>query len=466
MKVFISMPPLNEFVRGTPQLAQNRQYQVFQSHSTIYPVLLASAATLLNSKGYDVVWDDAITKQEPYQDWIKKIANEMPEVIAIESKTPVIKYHFEIIKDIHKFSPYTKVILMGDHVKEFPQEALAKGADFVLKTGDYDIELLNVLEVLEGKHLTKIESLDELPFVDRELTNWKDYAFNNGNFKYTPGTYIQSARDCWWGKCTFCSWANLYPLCSYRRRSPEDVVDEIEYLVNTFGVREIFDDAGTIPAGPWLTNLCNLLIAKGLNKKVRISCNARFGILKPRHYKLMRKAGFRFLLFGLESGSQDTLDLIDKGIKVKDITQGAKWASEAGLNVHLTCMIGYPWEGKKHAEKTIALAKKIFNRGHADTLQGTFVVPYPNTKLYKECLKNNQLKVSPGDWCKFDMRNQIMKSPLSEEEIKDYVSQLYRLAFSPKFILRQILNIRCWEDVVYIFRGAKSITKKHLKDFR
>ena len=107
----------------------------------------------------------------------------------------------------------------------------------------------------------------------------------------------------------------------------------------------------------------------------------RFGILKLKDYKLMRKAGFRFLLFGLESANQETLDLIDKGIKVKDISIGCEWAKKAGLNPHLTVMIGYPWESYKDAKKTIDLAKEIFNSGNADTLQATIGMPYPNTLL-------------------------------------------------------------------------------------
>ncbi len=465
MKVFISMPPLDQFIVGTPQLSQNRQFQIFKSHSTIYPILLASAATLLKSKGYDVRWDDAITKRESYSDWVKKICREKPNIIVIESKTPVVKMHWSIIKDIKACSPGTKVVLLGDHVTAFPQESLDNGSDFVIGGGDFDILLLNLLEKIEGKTKTKFKSLDELPFVDRELTNWKDYAFSNGNYKFLPGSYTQAARDCFYSKCTFCSWGHLFPLCSYRRRSPKNVVDEIEELVNKHSLREVFDDSGTFPVGDWLKEFCNLMIEKGLNKRVRVSCNMRFGVLKKEDYILMRKAGFRFLLFGLESGNQVTLDLIKKGIKVKDIAEGARWASEAGLNVHLTTMINYSNESKEMAQNTINLAKEIFNRGHADSLQATQIIPYPNTKMYKESLKKNQLAISDKAWELFDMRHRVLKSPLKDEEINEMISQIYKLAFQPKFILRQICKIRCWDDIKYIFRGAKAVLGKHLKDF-
>lgn len=460
------MPPLDQFIGNkTPQVSQNRQYQEFASHSTIYPILLASAATLLKHQGYNVVWDDAITKRERYSDWVKKICKARPDIIAIESKTACIKFHWEIIKGIKAASPGTKVVLLGDHVTALPQESLDNGADHIIIGGDYDIELLNLLEDIEGKGRSKFKSLDELPFVDRELTNWKDYAFSNGNYKFTPATYIHSARDCFWGKCTFCSWAHLYPPCSYRRRSPENVVAEIEELVDEYSIREVFCDSGTFPCGEWLTKFCNLMIEKKLNERVRISCNMRFGILKKEDYVLMRKAGFRFLLFGVESGNQETLDLIKKGIKVNDISEGSMLASKAGLNVHLTIMINHSNEDREMAQNTINLAKDIFNKGHADTLQATQLIPYPNTSLYRESLKNNMLAIPDKAWELFNMKHRVLKSPLKDEEINELVSQIYKLAFQPKFILRQICKIRYWEDITYLWRGFLAVTKKHLRDF-
>ncbi len=460
------MPPLDRFVSGTPQISQNRQYQLFKSHSTIYPILLASAATLLKSKGYDVIWDDAITKKEKYSDWIRKICKERPDIIAVESKTPVVKMHWSIIEDIKAASPGTKVVLMGDHVSAFPKESLSGGADYVLKNGDYDISLLNLLEQIEGKPITKFDSLDELPFVDRELTCWKDYLKGNGNFKWSPNAYIHSSRDCYWGRCRFCSWASLYPPCSFRTRSPENVIEEIKILVEKYGVKEIMDDSGTFNKNPWLKRFCELMIETGLNKRVKISCNARFGILTKEDYKRMKTANFRLLLFGLESSNQGILNSIDKGIKTKDIIEGCKWAMESGLSPHITIMTGMPMETKETVEETLALVKGLISKNYISTWQSTFIIPYPNTPLYKECLEKGLLLVEDGDWCKFNMRHLIIRSGLSEKETKDYVSKFYKLSFSPKFILHKFLSIRSFADIKYIWRGFLAVTKKHLKSFK
>jgi radical SAM superfamily enzyme YgiQ (UPF0313 family) len=482
LKVFISYPPL-ESEKGTAQIGQNRQFQWFAKHSVIYPMVPAYAATLLSKKGYHVFWDDAIAKKESYATWIGRVAKEKPDVIAIETKTPVVKKHWHIIADIKKKSPQTKVVLMGDHVTELPEESMSSSkVDYVLTGGDYDFLLLSVCDYISnGKTLepgiwfrekSKISNtgkfnlshdLNSLPQIDRELTRYDLYT-ENGNYKHLPGTYTMVGRDCWWGKCKFCSWPSLYP--KFRTRKPELLVEEIEMLVHKYKIKEIMDDTGCFPIGEWLHKFCNLMIAKGLNKKVRISCNMRFGALSFDEYKLMAKAGFRFLLFGVESANQKTLDRINKGITVKEILNGAEWAKKAGLNPHLTVMIGYPWENYSMAKKTIELAKDLFNKGYADTLQATIVMPYPNTPLYKECLKNKWLDIKPGDWEKFDMRQRIMKSPLTEEQIKELTSSLYKLFFSPRYIFNQIMSIKNTDDVLYILRGANKIIMKHLKDFQ
>ena len=482
MKIFISYPPIESY-KGTAQIGQNRQFQWFSQNSVIYPMIPASSATLLSKEGYDVFWDDAIAKKETYQKWIKRIDKIKPDLVAMETKTPVIKFHWRIIKDIKKKSPKTKVVLMGDHVTELPKESMESSeADFIITGGDYDFSLLSICNNLsknkklergiwyrKGKNIKNtgkfdlIHNLNKLPFIDRDLTCWKLYT-ENGNYKYLPGSYTMVGRDCWWGKCKFCSWSSLFP--KYRIRKPELLFEEIKMLVEKYEIKEIMDDTGTFPVGDWLKKFCKLMIDSGINKKVRISCNMRFGVLKLEDYKLMRKAGFRLLLFGLESANQETLDKLNKGIKVQDIINGCEWAKKAGLNPHLTAMIGYPWENYKDAKKTVDLAKKLFIDGYADTLQATIVIPYPNTPLYKECVKNNWLDVKKDDWEKFDMRVKIMKSPLTEEQIKEFVSSLYRISFSPKFIFRQIMQIRDYYDFLYLWRGAKKVIGKHLMDFR
>jgi radical SAM superfamily enzyme YgiQ (UPF0313 family) len=308
-------------------------------------------------------------------------------------------------------------------------------------------------------------NLDELPFVDRDLTQWRLYAYENGNYKYTPGTYMYSGRDCWWNRCTFCVWVHtLNPQGTYRSFSVKRTLDEIGYILDHYGVREIFDDAGTLRVGPWLKELCEGMIERGYNKRVVYGCNLRLNAIRDQEtYDLMKKANFRFLLYGMESGNQKTLDKLDKGLKVEEIEEGVRMAKKAGLEPHLTVMMGYPWETYEDAKRTVGLAADLFRKGYVDTLQATIVIPYPGAPLWKECKEKGWLLTE--DYERYDMREPVMKSPLTSAQILEMTTQLYKSFVSPQYFLRKILAIRSLEDLRFLFSSAGKLIG-HLRDFK
>jgi radical SAM superfamily enzyme YgiQ (UPF0313 family) len=240
------------------------------------------------------------------------------------------------------------------------------------------------------------------------------------------------------------------------------VLDEIGFLIERYGIKEVMDDTGTFPVGRWLEDFCRGMIKRGYNKKISIDCNMRVNALNPEQYKLLAKAGFRLVLYGLESGNQKTLDNLDKGIRVEDIKTACRAASNAGLSPHLTVMVGYPWETKEDAEKSVCLAKEIFKNGWADTLQATIAIPYPGTKLFAECREKGLLKTE--DWERYDMREPVMKSPLSDAEIKELTQKLYKSFANHKYVLKKLTSVRTVDDARYILRAAKAVVG-HLRDF-
>lgn len=485
MKISISYPPINS-EKGVPLLSQNRQFQWFSEPTYIYPMVPAYAATLLRNAGYTVIWDDGIAEEKSYSQWLNDLARNAPDVAMIETKTPLVKQHWKIIEDIKAASPDTRVALAGDHVTALPQESMESSkVDYVLTGGDYDFLLLNLVRFLEGKE--KLEcgtwyrqngeakstgnfqlnhDLNCLPFIDRELTRWWLYSERNGNFKEVPGTYTMVGRDCWWrkdGGCTFCSWPTLYP--NFRTRKPELLVNEIGMLIDEYGVKEVFDDTGTFPVGPWLRKFCRLMIEHGYNEEVYFSCNMRFGTLPSEDYELMKKAGFRMLLFGLESANQRTLDLLNKGLTIKDIVDGCRMARESGLEPHITIMVGYPWETRRDCLATLKLAKMLMGKGWAVTLQSTVVMPYPGTKLYEEALENGWFRVNPKDYDRFDMTQPVLKTPdMGPEEVVEVCDEIYKVFLSPDYMLRHLVRIRSWRDIKYSFKGFLKVIG-HVKDF-
>ena len=482
MKIAIAYPPLIS-EKGSPLLSQNRQFQWFNRPTYIYPVVPASAATLLAREGHTVLWMDAISSRQNERDFLLEVEASHPDLMMIETKTPVIHQTWDWVKALKRAVPDMKIALVGDHVTALPEETMAGCAtDFILTGGDYDFLLKNLVDHLDGgkelepgiwhrdadgKPVTTgpfrlDHDLNSLPRIDRDLTCWERYSVHNGNYRRTPGAYVMAGRDCWHGKCTFCSWTTLYP--TYRTRTPESVADEIGELIEKYGVREIMDDTGCFPVGDWLRRFCNILIERGYNRKIYFDCNMRFGALKAEDYALMKKAGFRFVLFGLESANQSTLDRVNKKLTVEQIREGARLASQAGLDVHVTVMLGYPWETSAEIERTVVLATELLKRGWAYTLQVTRLIPYPGTPLYKECDAKDLLVTRT--WEDFDMRAPVMKTEVPDEEIRCAIRRIYRAFFHPRALWNRLLNTRHpLEDARFYARGLLSLMG-HLKDFK
>ncbi len=473
--VSFSYPPL-ESPKGTAFLSQNRQFQWTNTGNVIYPVIPAYAATLLKSKGFKIYWDDAIAQKLTYKNWLTRLIKNKPDLIAIETKTPVIKMHWQIIRDIKSVAKkhqkwHPKIVLMGDHVTALPQESIDNcPVDYVLSGGHFDFLLDELISLINTNKAPKKKvyqlknpiNLETLPIIDRKLTKWQLYAYNNTNYKYKPGSYIMSGRDCWWGKCSFCVWGLLFPGKDFHSFSVKHTIAEIENLVNNFGVKEIFDDSGTLPVGKWLHDLCCQLIDKGLNKKVVLGCNMRFGALTQEEYFLMKKAGFRFILYGLESANQKTLDFVNKNEKTTDALKTLKMAKKAKLQPHVTIMIGYPHETLKQANKTLNLARYIFKNNLADSLQATILIPYPGTPLFNYCQKNNLLLTT--NWDDYDMRQPVIKSPIPPQKQLQLVQNLFKGVITPNFIFKKIISIRSFDDIKHLFNYALKYFKK-LKDF-
>ena len=481
MRVAIAYPPLKS-EKGVALLTQNRQFQWFSRPTYIFPVVPATAATMLKQAGHEVLFLDGIAAELEPDEFLSRLDAFRPELVVLETKTPVVKRHWRWIADHKAAHPEVRVALVGDHVTALPEESMANcPVDYVLTGGDWDFLLKNVVaakfdpagfepgvwyraggETRSTGPFRLDHDLNAAPWIDRDLVNWRLYAFRNGNFRRTPGTYVMSGRDCWHAKCTFCGWTTLYP--KYRTRRPEDVVDEIEELVEKYGVKEVMDDSGSFPVGEWLTTFCNEMIRRGLPKKVRIDCNMRFGRLTFDDYRLMRRAGFQFVLFGVESANQDTLDRFRKALKVEDVEKGAEWAHRAGLDVHLTFMFGHAWEGPEEIANTVRMARRMLAKGWAATLQCTLTIPYPGTPLFRELKEKDGLNTL--DWDDYDMRRAVTKTPLvTEDEVKGAIRQVYMGFLQPGALWHRLTSTRTLFDFGFYYRGVRSLIG-HLLDFR
>ncbi len=188
----------------------------------------------------------------------------------------------------------------------------------------------------------------------------------------------------------------------------------------------------------------------------------RFGALTQKEYYLMKQAGFRFILYGLESANQKTLDFINKNEKTNHVIETLLMAKKTGLEPHITVIIGFPNETLADAQNTLNLARKIFQENLADSLQATILIPYPGTPLFKYCQKNNLLLTQ--DWDKYDMRQPVIKSAIKPKQQIELVQNLFKGILTPKFLIKKIISIRSFSDIKHLGYYAFKYLQK-LKDF-
>lgn len=475
MKIAIGYPSLDD-PRGFHQTGQNRQAQIFAKPAFIYPYIMAMAATLAKQNGHDVFWSDGPAEGLTWEQQLQQLITFQPDIVMWEVKTPSVIGTWRRVNELKHRLPDTKVVLCGDHVTALPKETLDQSkTDIVLTGGDYDFGLMVILKQSFQQGIFQqptTSDLKTLPVVDRNLSKWWLYGYGNGsgNYRLLPGTHNMIGRDCWWrkdGGCTFCSWTNTFP--NWRCGTVDQFMAEIENCAS-LGIREVFDDTGTFPVAPeWFDACCAALTKFNHGKRhgkcrVTIGCNMRPGALTREQYQQLGAAGFRFILYGLESANQSTLDRINKGQNPGDMEQSVKWATQAGLDPHATCMVGYPYESKSDAYHTIDFTRYLFRKGYIKTLQATICIPYPGTQLFKQCVENEWLKYPVGDWDKWDMRRPIMKSPFTDEELLKLVRSIYTSFLTPQYIFRQLRSIRRWDDLRFIGNGLRHL-KGHLLDF-
>lgn len=486
MKIAISYPPIINERGQKAMVSQNRNVQYFIKPTYLLPVIHAQAATWLKKEGYKVRWDDGNAQEKTYKQWFKQLVNWKPDIIVFESTTPVMKFYWKTTNELKKKLPNTIFIMTGYHSMRKPEETLKESdTDIVLKSNHIDFALHKLIPYIE-KHkdwrktcqqegltirvnkrkirdtgaFRQVQPINKAPLVDRDLVQWKNYAYENGNFLQTPGAYATSViRDCMFGKCTFCRYNG--PELTFTKMSVEKSLDEYETLINKYHVKEIFDDSGVWYRGEDARKFAQGIIDRGLHKKgCFFGFNTRFEYLDEDTIKLLAKANFRFVLIGLESGSDETLRRLNKGYQKKYTEQCLKWLTKYGLHPHLTIMVGYYWETQEMLDETVNYVKYLMSHGLARTLQVTLCTPLDFTPYHQECIEKGVLLTD--DYNDHDMSKLIVKTPIPHERYYKAIKEMYLTAFYPRAMLQHIkllLNFKKYGPKVLFAYGWRAIRR-------
>lgn len=486
MKIAISYPPIVNNDGQKAMVSQNRNVQFFKKPTYLLPVVYGQAATWLHDLGYEILWDDGNSQLKTYEQWYQDLINWNPDVVVFESTTPVMNFYWRLINKLKSDRPNCIVIMTGYHSMRKPEETLHESkTDVVLRSNHIDFVLRKLVPYIDEHsnwrdecsieglmirrdekdffdtgNFKQVEPLDLSPDVDRDLVQWKNYAYENGNFLQTPGTYATSViRDCMFGKCTFCRYNG--PDLTFSIRSVQKSLDEYQRLVEDYGVREIFDDSGVWYRGAEAREFAKGIIDRGLHKKdCYFGFNTRFGYLDEETVALLAKANFRFVLIGLEACDEETLARLNKGYGVDDAEQNLKIYTKYGLFPHLTIMVGYYWQTQNQLNQTIKTVQNLMFKGLARTLQVTLCTPLDFTPYHQECIDNKVLLTENYD--DFDMSKLIVKTPLPHDAYYSAIRQMYGIAFNPRFVARQLqfLSLQNKSDWQFLFTyGTRAVRR-------
>jgi anaerobic magnesium-protoporphyrin IX monomethyl ester cyclase len=486
MKIAISYPPIINDHGQKAMVSQNRNVQFFKEPTYLLPVTYGQAASYLKESGYDVYWDDGNAQLKSFDIWLDDLIKESPDVVVVESTTPVMKFYWNTINIIKAEMPNCIVIMTGYHSMRRPEETLQKcNADIVLRSSNVDFALHRLIPYIDENddwrntypgegmlirletgelrstgNFRQVEPLDKSPLVDRDLVGWKNYAYENGNFLQTPGTYASSViRDCMFGKCTFCRYNG--PDLTFSMMSVQRSLDEYEKLINEYGVKEIFDDSGVWYRGKEAREFAQGIIDRGLHKKgCYFGINTRFEYLDEATIKLMGEANFRFILLGYEAADNETLMRLNKGYQLQHVDDCLRWLTKYGMHPHLTIMVGYYWQTQEQLDKTVSEVKRLMLSGLARTLQVTLCTPLDYTPYHEECISKGVLLTDNYD--DFDMSKLIVDTPIPHDNYYKAVRDMYSIAFNPKFILRQCLFLLSFrkKDWQFLFTyGVRAIRR-------
>ncbi|WP_218823523.1 hopanoid biosynthesis associated radical SAM protein HpnJ [Inquilinus limosus] len=324
------------------------------------------------------------------------------DLAVLHTSTPSFASDVKMIEALKAVNPNLKAGLVGAKVAVDPNGSMEGSPliDFVARN-EFDF---TIKEVADGRDLAKIdgltyrnsegvvvhnperatlENMDALPFVSpvyhRDLVI-EDYFI--GYLKH-PYLSIYTGRGCK-SRCTFCLWPQTVGGHRYRTRSVGHVIDEIRWAKQTMPqIREFFFDDDTFTDDAPRAEA----IARELGKLgVTWSCNAKANV--PREtLKVMRDNGLRLLLVGYESGNQQILFNIKKGMRIEVAEKFTKDCHELGIQIHGTFILGLPGETKETIQETIRFATRI----NPHTIQVSLAAPYPGTFLYNQAVENGWL---------------------------------------------------------------------------
>ena len=353
----------------------------YRTKTEMYPSgALLLFGSLLKKKGHIVKVIHMVSDQYTYPVFKEVLSGFHADITGITISTFQTRNTGEMVRDIQKITPQTKIIIGGPHPSAVGKDLEGyKEVKFVLGQGEDSI-----LDLVEPGH--KPFTLDDIPLPDLSLVNLKAY-IGCPPYGPKPSMFSMFSRGCPF-HCTYCNKAIFGDKLSYR--DPEACLDEIEYLNKDWGIKELIIQDDTFNLNrKWCEYILMGIIKRGLNKKMvfRTPCRANSNLVDTDLLKLMKEAGIWLIFYGVESGNQLMLDRMKKSLTLEEIKRAFTLTNKVGIKTEASFIIGLPGETRGTFEDSLNFCSEIkpFWVGFST------LIPFPGTPVTQELKESGYL---------------------------------------------------------------------------
>ena len=272
-----------------------------------------------------------------------------------------------------------------------------------------------------------ISPLDSLPFPDWSLCDYQFYAhpsFAKLKFKKARILDVIMGRGCV-HRCAFCAYNALSRVRYY---SAEYIVEQIEYMKKTYNIDGIYFIDSSIGNNQRLIHeFCELMIQRGISKRIEWYGNMRANQVNEELLKLMWHAGCRYLFYGFESGSQRVLKLMAKGVKVEANYKAAELHNKLKFPYNASMLFGYPGE----RDEDILQSFEFLRKTKPPSIGINWYVPLPGSSDYNKLKAEGKISTNdPREWRRIgEVNSSRIYSDISEIRFRELSTQAERLAY-------------------------------------
>ncbi len=421
-------------------------------HTTLFPLIgLAYMAAILEKHGHEVTVLDCPALKITHEDLKREIANLEPDIVGISSVTVTFPSALQAASDAKESYPRALTVLGGPHVTFLDEQTLSeqKEVDCIARH-ESELTILELADHVCGNRPKNLHEIDGITFrengqivrtPDRKFIQdldslprpaYKFFALEKYRYLGKMIFPIMASRGCP-GNCAFCP-GHKMPGRLVRKRSPKNVVDEIEWLRDELkaDAYTFYDPTFTFDK-KWVWEICDEIQKRKIN--LPWDCTTRVDYVSKPTLAKMKQANCQIVGFGIESNSQKILNAMRKGTTTEQNERAVKMAKEVGLAFGLFLIIGYPGE----TVETLKESLDFIRRAEPDDVYISLASPYPQTEFY-EVVKENGWKLST-DWSRFDNITPVFENPsFPAKAMIEARTKLFNQFYSPSNIIRQSLK--------------------------